>query len=67
MRSMAGGSGRSSGRRTGPSAILSGPGYRVTLSFDDENVYASGHVPLALKLLEGPIRRFVEQTLAGHS
>ena len=46
------------------SAIVSGPAYRVTLSFDDQNVYAKGNVPLALKLLEGPIRRFVEQTLA---
>jgi hypothetical protein len=45
-------------------AILSGPAYRVTLSFDDQNVYAKGNVPLALKLLEGPVRRFVEQTLA---
>lgn len=48
-------------------AVLSGPGYRITLSFDDENVYAKGTVPLAMKLLEGPIRRFVEQTLAGDS
>jgi hypothetical protein len=46
------------------SAILSGPGYRVTLSFDEQNVYARGNVPLALKLLEGPMRRFVEKTLA---
>jgi hypothetical protein len=49
------------------SAILSGPGYRVTLSFDDQNVYARGNVPLAFKLLEGQVRRFVEQTLAGGS
>ena len=46
------------------SAILSGPGYRVTLSFDEQNVYARGNVPLAFKLLEGSMRRFVEQTLA---
>lgn len=44
-------------------AVLSGPGYEVTLRLDAENVTAKGHVPLALKLLEGPIRRFVEQTL----
>ena len=49
------------------SAILSGPAYRVTLSFDDQNVYARGNVPLALKLLEGPVRRFIEQTLARES
>ena len=47
-------------------AILLGPGYRITLSFDDQNVYAKGTVPLAVKLLEGPVRRFVEQTLAGN-
>ncbi len=46
------------------SAILSGPAYQLTLSFDDQNVYAKGNVPLALKLLEGSVRRFVEQTLA---
>ena len=46
------------------SAVLSGPAYQVTLSFDDQNVYARGKVPLAIKLLEGPVRRFVENTLA---
>jgi hypothetical protein len=49
------------------SAIVSGPGYRLTLSFDDQNVYAKGNVPLAFKLLEGPVRKFVEQTLAKKS
>lgn len=49
------------------SAIVSGPAYRLTLSFDDQNVYAKGNVPLALKLLEGPVRKFVEQTLAKKS
>ena len=48
----------------GTSAVLSGPAYRVTLSVDDENVYARGSVPLAVKWLEGPVRRFVEQTLS---
>ncbi len=45
------------------SAIVSGPAYRVTLSFDDQNVYARGTIPLALKLMERPIRRFVEEIL----
>lgn len=45
------------------SAVLSGPSYRVTLSLDDENLYARGTIPLALKLMERPIRRFVEETL----
>jgi hypothetical protein len=49
------------------SAILSGPAYHVTLSFDDQNVYARGNVPLALKLLEWQVRRFVEQTLESES
>jgi hypothetical protein len=49
------------------SAVLSGPAYKITLSFDDQNVYARGNVPLAVKWLEGPVRRFVEQTLAGGS
>jgi hypothetical protein len=48
-------------------AVLSGPGFRITLSLDDQNVYASGNVPLAIKMLEGPIRRFVEQTLSVNS
>jgi hypothetical protein len=48
----------------GTTAVLSGPAYRITLSFDHLNVYARGNVPLAVKWLEGPVRRFVEQTLA---
>jgi hypothetical protein len=51
----------------GTSAVLSGPAYRVTLSVDDQNVYARGNVPLAFKWLEGPVRRFVEQTLSNES
>ncbi len=45
-------------------ANLSGPGYRVTLSLDDQNVHARGKVSLALKLLEGQLRKFVERMLA---
>jgi hypothetical protein len=45
------------------SAILSGPAYHVTLSYDDQNVYARGKIPLAFKLFEGPFRRFVERHL----
>jgi hypothetical protein len=51
----------------GTSAVLSGPAYRVTLSVDDQNVYARGDVPLAVKWLEGSVRRFVEQTLSNGS
>jgi hypothetical protein len=45
------------------SALLTGPGFQVTLRVDDESVHATGHVPLPVKLLEGPVRRFVERTL----
>jgi hypothetical protein len=46
------------------SAILTGPAYRLTLSLDDQKVYARGTIPLAVKLIEGQVRRFVERTLA---
>ncbi|QEH31960.1 hypothetical protein OJF2_04270 [Aquisphaera giovannonii] len=46
------------------SAVLHGPSYAVTLSFDDQHVYAKGKIPLALKLFEGPVRRYVEHMLA---
>jgi hypothetical protein len=46
------------------SAVLSGPSYEVTMSLDDTHVHARGHVPLAMKLFERPVRRFIEQTLA---
>ncbi|WP_165232817.1 hypothetical protein [Aquisphaera insulae] len=48
----------------GMSAVLFGPSYSVTLSLDDQNVYARGKIPLALKLFEGPVRRSVEAMLA---
>jgi len=44
-------------------ATLSGPGYTVDLTVDHEHVHAKGNVPLALKLLERPILRFVQATL----
>ena len=43
---------------------LIGPGYEVELSYDDRKVYARGTVPLAMKLLEGPVKAFIKQTLA---
>jgi hypothetical protein len=49
------------------SAVLSGPAYEITLTIDDENVYARGSVPVPAKWLEGSVRRFVEQTLAQSS
>jgi hypothetical protein len=41
-----------------------GPGYEVELSYDDQKIYARGTVPLAFKLLEGPAKAFIKQTLA---
>ncbi len=46
---------------------LFGPGYEVELSYDDQKVYARGTVPLAIKLLEGPVKAFIKQTLASES
>jgi Putative polyhydroxyalkanoic acid system protein (PHA_gran_rgn) len=46
---------------------LAGPGYEVELSYDDQKVYARGTVPLAFKLLEGPVKAFIKQTLASTS
>lgn len=48
----------------GTSAVLTGPSYEVTMSLDDTHVHAKGHVPLAIKLLERPVRRFIEQSMA---
>lgn len=49
------------------SATLTGHAYEVRLWYDEHQVYAQGHVPLAFKLLEGSIRRFVEQCLTKDS
>jgi hypothetical protein len=48
------------------SAVLTGPSYEVTMSLDDTHVHARGRVPLAIKLLERPVRRFIEQAIASH-
>jgi hypothetical protein len=45
------------------SAALSGPSYAVVLDLDPTHVRATGRIPLALKLLEPSVRRFVERTL----
>ena len=46
---------------------MAGPGFDVELSHDDKKVYAYGTVPLALKLMEGPIKAFIAQALASKS
>ena len=44
-------------------ARLGGPGFSVDLKVDAEAVHASGEVPFFVRFMEGPIRKFVEQTL----
>lgn len=42
---------------------VTGSGFDVRLSFDDRKVYARGTVPMAAKLLEGPIKAFIARAL----
>ncbi len=42
---------------------VAGPGFDVRLSYDDRKVYARGTIPMAVKLLEGPIKAFVARAL----
>jgi hypothetical protein len=49
------------------SAVLTGPSYEVTMSLDDTYVHARGRVPLAIKLFEGPVRRFIEKAIANRT
>jgi hypothetical protein len=44
-------------------ATLSGPGYTVDVTCDDEFVHARGNVPLMIKLMERPILRHVAAML----
>jgi len=45
------------------SAAVSGPSYEVLLALDTTHVHARGRVPLAFKLMEPSVRRFIERTL----
>ena len=45
------------------SALLSGTGFEVTLTVDPRAVYARGRVPFFFRMLEGPIRKFVQDAL----
>jgi len=49
------------------SVRMTGPGFDVELSYDDQKVYARGTVPLAFKLMEGSIKSFITQALAQES
>lgn len=42
---------------------VAGTGFDVAISYDDRKVYARGTIPLALKILEGPIKAFVAKAL----
>jgi hypothetical protein len=42
------------------SATLSGSGFEVRFWFDDRLVHAQGQIPLAWKLLEGPMRSYLK-------
>ena len=48
-------------------AKMVGPGFDVELSYDEQRIYTAGTIPLALKLMEGPIKTFIAQTLAKRS
>jgi hypothetical protein len=45
------------------SVTMTGPGFDVVVSYDDQKVYARGTVPLAFRMLEGPIKLFIKQAL----
>jgi hypothetical protein len=46
------------------SVTLIGTGFNVDLSYDEQKVYVRGTVPIAFKLMEGPVRSFIAQALA---
>lgn len=47
------------------SVQMVGPGFDVVLSYDEQKVHVRGTVPLAFKFMEGPIKAFISQALAG--
>jgi hypothetical protein len=46
------------------SAQLSGPGFTVEMSVDAQEVHARGDLPIFARLLEGPIKAFLQKTFA---
>ena len=44
-------------------ARLTGPGFDVLLRVDPEVVRATGTVPFFVRMLEGPVMKFIEETL----
>jgi hypothetical protein len=49
------------------SVELAGTGFDVELTYDDQNVYVRGRVPIAFKLMERPVKAFIAQALADGS
>jgi len=45
------------------SARLFGPGYAVVLTLDERQVHVTGSLPFFPKFLEGPVRKFLAETL----
>jgi len=43
------------------SVTLVGPGFEVELTYDEQKVYVRGTVPIAFKLMEGPVKLFITQ------
>jgi len=44
-------------------ARLSGPGFEVDLRLDKSMVFVTGHIPIPIGFLEGPIKRFLARAL----
>jgi hypothetical protein len=44
------------------SARLTGTGFEIDLRLDESMVYATGRVPIFLRFLEGPVRKFLAET-----
>jgi putative polyhydroxyalkanoate system protein len=49
------------------SVRMTGTGFDVELSYDDQKVYVRGTVPLVARLMDGPIKSFIRQALAEES
>jgi hypothetical protein len=49
------------------SARLTGKGLDLVVSLDEASVHARGQVPLIVRLLERPIRRYVEDAMRGNA
>ncbi len=46
------------------SARLEGPGFTIAMSVDPQHVHATGDLPVFARLIEAPLRAFLEKTFA---